>query len=87
MMNDADIVKALECCRVFCDCSLCPYDEAIFDGESGCETKLHKDALDLITRQQAENERLEAKIKELKHEMSYMRNPNSIGDVHEMGAW
>ena len=28
-----------------------------------------------------------AEIKKLKNEMSYMVNPNTIGDRHEMGSW
>lgn len=36
---------------------------------------------------QAEIERLKAENAKLKHEMSYMTRPNTIGDTHEMGAW
>jgi cell division protein FtsB len=46
-----------------------------------------KNALDLINRQKAENERLTKENTKLKHEMSYMIRPNTIGDTHEMGAW
>jgi FtsZ-binding cell division protein ZapB len=35
----------------------------------------------------AENESLKEAIKDLRHEMSYMTSPNTIGDRHEMGAW
>ena len=41
-----------------------------------------------------ENNRLKAEVKRLKTEnsnlqlkMSYMHDPNAIGDRHEMGAW
>ena len=51
---DEEVIKALECCRDFGDCSLCPYDGAVFDEEPDCAEKLHTDALDLINRQKAE---------------------------------
>ena len=31
--TDEEIVKALECCRDFGDCSLCPYENATFADE------------------------------------------------------
>lgn len=43
--------------------------------------------LDLISRQKTEIESLQAEIKKLKRDMSYMSNPNTIGDRHEMGCW
>ena len=59
-MTDKEIIKALECCAIldidFENCKKCPYYEC------KCGTKEHnmpKDALDLINRLQAENERLE----------------------------
>lgn len=45
------------------------------------------DVLDLIKRQKAEIERLKAENNKLKLDMSYMIKPNTIGNVHEMGAW
>lgn len=44
-------------------------------------------AYDLIKRKDAEIERLKEKVSRLKHEMSYMKSPNTIGDRHEMGCW
>lgn len=35
----------------------------------------------------AEVESLKEALKDLKIQMSYMVNPNSIGDRHEMGCW
>ena len=37
--------------------------------------------------QKAEIERLKAENSELRLKMSYMKDPNTIGDIHEMGAW
>ena len=34
-----------------------------------------------------DNKKLEEEINKLKLEMSYMHNPNTIGDRHEMGCW
>ena len=62
-MTDADIMKALVCCPK-AQCSECPYD-------INCIARITSDALDLINRQKADNERLkkllaeeEAKYKE-----------------------
>jgi hypothetical protein len=85
-MNDNDITKALECCRIGGDkCRFdCPYINA---GTKNCVDDLLEDAINLINRQKAEIERLNAENDKLRLEMSYMKNPNSIGDIHEMGAW
>ena len=50
-MNEAKIMKALECCYA-AKCSECPY-------EIQCIKLMVKDALDLINRKNAENERLQ----------------------------
>lgn len=42
---------------------------------------------DEFVASKAEIERLKAENAKLKHEMSYMIRPNTIGDTHEMGAW
>lgn len=58
-MNDNDVKKALECCKVCSspeDCYECPYSEC--DTKKGCVGDLINDSLDLINRLQAENERL-----------------------------
>lgn len=46
-----------------------------------------KESRETINRQKAENESLKEAIKDLRHKMSYMTSPNTIGDRHEMGAW
>ncbi len=40
-----------------------------------------------IRKLQKALERANATIADLKHQMSYMSSPNTIGDVHEMGCW
>ena len=52
-MTDNEIIKALECCAVH-KCSQCPLQDA----EVCTETDLMKEAINLITRQQAEIKRL-----------------------------
>ena len=53
-LTDKEIVKALECCGSNAYlCGECPYKRI-----DNCELKLSADALDLINRLQAENERL-----------------------------
>lgn len=88
-MTDNEIVKALECCKLTNEqqesqCEDCPLWETSL---MICQELLAFHALDLINRQKAEIERLEAENKKLKLEMSYMKNPNTIGDIHEMGVW
>ena len=56
-MNDNDIIKSLGCCKNK-KCVICPYDD-IADTFDGCSTELIKDALCLINRLKAENERLQ----------------------------
>ena len=53
-MTDNKIIKALECCKNDgIICYECPYKKT-----NGCMEKLSADALDLINRLQAENEKL-----------------------------
>lgn len=53
-MNETEIMKALECCQVDSkrdwDCDNCPYND-------NC-SQMHKDALDLINRKNAEIDRI-----------------------------
>ncbi|MBR6538089.1 MAG: hypothetical protein IKT67_12910 [Lachnospiraceae bacterium] len=35
----------------------------------------------------AENKRVRKELSDLRLQMSYIHNPNTIGDRHEMGAW
>ena len=61
-LTDNEIVKALECCNKN-DCRTCPYGKYNVTGWC-CMPKARKDALDLINRLQAENERLKSHIQE-----------------------
>ena len=56
-MNKNEIKKALECCSkiTFDACKECPYAN---NGETNCVEQLAQDALDLITEQENEIERL-----------------------------
>lgn len=60
-MSDAEIIKALKCCREFSDCDGCQYGY-LRTGNGLCIYTMQKDALDLINRLKAENERLETVI-------------------------
>ena len=51
MMNDKEIIKALECCMAGGTCEDCPY---YTNEHYTCGAHLNKDILDLINRQQAE---------------------------------
>ena len=82
-MTDNEIIKALECCLHSGErCNKCE-----LNGFHDCIALHPKDILDLINRLKAENESLKEAIKDLRHKMSYMTSPNTIGDRHEMGAW
>ena len=64
-MTDEQIIKALKCCATDDgdDCSQCPYGNIVYKpGNGGCVNRCRKDALDLINRQKAENERLRAEL-------------------------
>lgn len=60
-MTDNDIIKALECCCKNNNCEGCPLDFLTFSSQ--CASELAIKSLDLITRQQAEIERLNALVK------------------------
>ena len=64
-LTDAEIVKALECCKYEYDtkCELCCYN---FYSRTGCRSELRRNALDLINRLQAENEELKDTVKVLR---------------------
>ena len=57
-MTDNEIIKALECCKeLICkDCPIFPNSTPVLL----CKSRLEKEALDLIKRQQAEIEELES---------------------------
>ena len=74
-LTDNEIKKALECCIIQCSvCRQCPL-LPIKDNRGKCYTNLKKQALDLINRLQAENERL----KEEKDTMSAYIKGNGWG--------
>ena len=58
-MTDNEIIKVLECC-VSAKC-ICPHTCPMLKNKE-CLTSLRKNALDLITRQQAEIERLQKEV-------------------------
>ena len=65
-LTDEEIKKALVCCEIAYDqdCTECPlYPD---DGEIACREVLREEALDLITRQQAENENLKVENQSLR---------------------
>ena len=53
-LTDKEIVKALECCSIEHACGKCPYAR---NKGCSCINGILKDALDLINRLQADNER------------------------------
>lgn len=59
-MTDNEIIKALECCCKNNNCEGCPLDYLTFSSQ--CASELAIKSLDLINRQQAENERLNNNI-------------------------
>lgn len=69
-LTDAEVKKALECCSTYHDVSSCK--NCPLDGK--CEPNmLEQYALDLINRQEEENESLKAEIQELKTEINMFR--------------
>lgn len=83
-MNKDEIKKALTCCKGEC-CSYCPRW-----CEKGCQSRTLSDALDLITEQEKEIERLKAENKELTKVVSskvydLIDNTKEIADARE--AW
>jgi hypothetical protein len=66
-MTDKEIKKALECCQTQYarNCKDCPYEKYKTHSISAvtCSSRLRKDLLDLLNRQQAEIERLEVDFK------------------------
>lgn len=68
-MTDEQIVKALECCKIG-NCDDCPF----YGVKEDCEVELPEEALDLINRQKAENERLEDENYTLKNKIEIRDN-------------
>ena len=61
-MTDKEIIKGLECCIGYHECSKCPYNSGAA-GTSECMSECTRDALDLINRQKAEIESLIGNVK------------------------
>jgi len=90
-MTDKQVIKALECCvaKENCEevsCEICPYCR-VYD----CKEVMLKNAIDLINRQKAENDRLLQKMQQLKSEAikefaKYMidKSQNSIIQVSDI---
>lgn len=68
-MTDEQIVKALECCKIG-NCDDCPF----YGVKEDCEVELPEEALDLINRKKAENERLEDENYTLKNKIEIRDN-------------
>ena len=89
-MNIDDIKKGLECCSNprLSSCNNCPYNNK---GEfSCCDGEMYKDALNLITEQEQEIDRLKAENEELTKVVSskvydLIDNTKEIADARE--AW
>lgn len=80
-MTDNEIIKALECCTKGLECKNCPANP--HKGNYGyCTGLLLKDALDLINRLQAENERLEKELETEKNQV--IRLESQIGRLLSM---
>ena len=85
-MNKDEIKKTIKCCFDY-NCAECP--NAKIKGY-GCKDKLHADALNLITEQEKEIERLKAENEELSKVVSskvydLVDNTKEIADARE--AW
>ena len=91
-MTDADIIKIdIEKYAEALN-NLIGVDSAYFKGDKDVDAiveviTLAKKYENIINRQKTEIERLQAETKKLKRDISYMSNPNTIGDRHEMGCW
>ena len=70
-MTDNEIIKALECCGIRnIDCTSCPYY-----GKTYC---VSADALDMLNRQKAEIEMLEARLEGVQDANAILRERNEI---------
>lgn len=87
-MNIDDIKKGLECCSSprLSSCNNCPYNN---NGEFSCsDGEMYKDALNLITEQEEEIERLKSENEELTKVVSskvydLIDNVKEISDARE----
>ena len=84
-LTDTEIVKALECCGDEMHfCSVCPY--YLQDKENDCcREDLCKDSLDLINRQKAEIERLQAEVTAINNDYdNLMVEKDELFDIAEV---
>lgn len=85
-VTDREIIKAFKKCNLSNEisCEGCAFMQY---SQDCCIDELSKSVLELIDRQAKKINKLKSERDKLKLEMSYMVNPNSIGDRHEMGCW
>ena len=92
--TDEEIINiAKDCCSENPQCFRCPFDEDTITADE-CMGKLVEELQHKLSSCNSENAELKAEIeslkealKDLKREMSYMSNPNTIGFRQEMGCW
>ena len=78
-MTDTNIIHALQCCGVETNCRNCPLYE---ERSSDCIYTVLKNALDLITRLQAEKEELVGNNDKLNIELQSMRSAANSLKMH-----
>ncbi len=82
-MNDAEIIKALECCsKPYCNNNNCPLHRNTINTKD-CITQLSTNALDLINRQKAEVERLKSILLCFMDEVDKWENKHCL-DISEL---
>lgn len=82
-MNKDDIKKALESCVTYknVDCNNCPC--CPYDGQILCQDVLCKDALNLITEQEKEIERLTEKLGQVLLSIDTVKEMNTMCSIDE----
>ena len=88
-MTDKEIIQALEICTegiYICDKD-CPYYDVKSDTRTSyCKFELLGDALDLINRQQAENEKMKVRIDAFDKAFDEVFPPEMIEKAKEMAG-
>lgn len=87
-MTDEQIIKALDCCHSELGnmCSICP----LFDPDNDyCEDELHKNALDLINRQNNEIDNLKVELKVMRgaanlYKLELERKENELNALYKI---
>lgn len=77
-MTDNEIIKGLECCGVEQCCKGCPYNGMHLPPKMYCQDQKDSNALDLITRQKTEIERLQGELI-----IERTRRENAVKAYHE----